>query len=95
MSGETPAPTPVSAPTPAPAAAPGQKDWLITLLLSIFLGTLGVDRFYLGYIGLGILKLAITIVSCGLAGWIWWIIDIVFIATDKMTDATGQKLYKK
>jgi TM2 domain-containing membrane protein YozV len=91
MSGETPASTPTPTPTPATV----QKDWLITLLLSIFLGSLGVDRFYLGYIGLGILKLAITLVSCGLAGWIWWIIDIIFIATDKMTDVNGQPLLKK
>lgn len=32
------------------------KDWLLTLLLSLFLGTLGADRFYVGKIGTGIRK---------------------------------------
>ncbi|MFH1396082.1 MAG: TM2 domain-containing protein [archaeon] len=56
-------------------------NWLLTLILSIFLGSLGVDRFIMGHVGLGILKLLITILTFGLAGWIWWIIDIVLIAT--------------
>jgi len=68
----------------------GQKDWLIALLLSIFLGGLGIDRFYLGYIGLGILKL-ITGGGCG----IWWLIDLILIATNKLKDAEGRELYKK
>lgn len=63
------------------------KDWLVALLLSIFLGTLGVDRFYLGYIGLGILKL-ITIGGFG----IWWLIDLILIATNKLNDSQGKEL---
>jgi TM2 domain-containing membrane protein YozV len=60
------------------------------LLLAILLGAFGVDRFYLGYVGLGILKL----ITCGGAG-IWAIIDIILIATGKMTDKNGQPLVRK
>lgn len=67
-----------------------QKDWTTALILSILLGGLGVDRFYLGYTTLGIVKL-ITLGGCG----IWAIIDIIMIATDKMVDANGVPLRKK
>lgn len=68
----------------------GGKDWLTTLLLSIFVGAFGVDRFYLGYIGLGVLKL-LTFGGCG----IWSLIDIILIATNKMKDSNGNPLDKK
>ena len=63
------------------------KSKSTTLIISIFLGELGIDRFYLGYTGLGILKL-ITVGGFG----IWWIIDIISIATGKMKDAKGNEL---
>ncbi|MDO4564571.1 MAG: TM2 domain-containing protein [Clostridia bacterium] len=63
------------------------KNKSTALILSIILGELGVDRFYLGYTGLGVLKL-ITLGGFG----IWWIIDIIKIATDKLPAADGTEL---
>ena len=63
------------------------KSKTVALILSILIGTLGIDRFYLGYIGLGILKL---ITGGGLG--IWWLIDIIMIATGKLKDANGNEL---
>ena len=64
-----------------------KRDYLTALLLSIFLGYLGIDRFYMGYIGLGILKL-LTLGGCG----IWALIDIILIATKNLKDADGKPL---
>ena len=63
------------------------KSKSTALVISIFLGEIGIDRFYLGYTGLGILKL----VTAGGLG-IWWIIDIIKIASGKMKDAKGNEL---
>jgi len=65
------------------------KSWVVALLLSIFLGGLGIDRFYLGKIGTGILKL----ITCGGLG-IWWLIDLIMIATGKTKDSSGSELVK-
>ena len=57
-----------------------EVSWLLVLLMSILFGALGVDRFILGKVGTGVLKLLITVVTLELAGWIWWLIDIILIA---------------
>ena len=67
-----------------------QKDWLTTLLLCIFLGVLGVHRFYTGHIGIGIVQL-LTLGGCG----IWSLIDLIMIATGKFKDANGNPLLRK
>lgn len=51
-------------------------NWVVTLILSIIFGQIGVDRFIMGKIGTGILKL-ITFGGFG----IWWLIDVILIAT--------------
>lgn len=66
-----------------------QRSWLVAVLLSLFLGGLGVDRFYLGYTGLGVLKL-ITAGGCGL----WFLIDLILILMGKMKDADGNELQR-
>ncbi|MBN1444996.1 MAG: TM2 domain-containing protein [Candidatus Omnitrophica bacterium] len=66
------------------------KDWIVTLILSIFVGQFGVDRFYTGYVGLGILKL-LTLGGCG----IWWLIDVILIAIGRYKDSDGNELVKK
>ena len=67
-----------------------EKEWLVALLLSFFVGGLGVDRFYLGYVGLGVLKL-VTFGGCG----VWWLIDFILIVMNKLPDAEGNPLRQK
>ena len=53
-----------------------ELNWIVTLLMSIFFGYLGVDRFMMGHIGLGLLKL------CTAGGFgVWWLVDMILIAT--------------
>lgn len=63
------------------------KSKTTALILSIFLGSLGVDRFYVGKIGTVILKL-ITFGGFG----IWWLVDLIMIASGSFKDKQGNPL---
>ena len=63
------------------------KPFLAVFFFSFMWGTFGVDRFYIGKVGTGILKL----VTFGGFG-IWTIIDIVLIMSGSMRDKQGLHL---
>ena len=66
------------------------KDWTTTLLLCIFLGYLGIHRFYTGNTLYGVLQL-ITIGGCG----IWTIIDLIILVTGSYKDGEGKFVKNK
>ena len=72
----------------APQQAPvSDKSFVATWLLSFLIGFLGADRFYLGKIGTGLVKL-FTIGGLG----IWWLIDWIMVLAGATRDKYGRKL---
>ena len=67
-----------------------EKDWLITLILSIVVGGFGIDRFYTGSVLLGVLKL-VTLGGLGL----WWLIDLIMLVTGNYKDGDGNRIATK
>ncbi len=61
------------------------KSRLATLLLCIFLGYLGIHRFYVGKVGTGV-AMILTAGGCG----IWVIVDFIMIVTGSFTDFDGK-----
>jgi TM2 domain-containing membrane protein YozV len=70
-----------------------RKSKLAAGLLGIFIGGLGVHRFYLGYTGIGIAQILVTLVTCGL-GHIWGLIEgiLILAGSSITTDADGRPL---
>jgi len=79
------------------------KNMVVAVLLALFLGTLGIHNFYLGYTQKGVIQLVLTVVGWAtswllvglvavLAVAVWVIVDIIQIATRQgpyVTDANG------
>ena len=77
-----------------PVVVDGQdKSRLTAGLLGIFLGSIGVHRFYLGYTSIGVLQILVTIATLGL-GALWGMIEGVLILSGSgiTTDADGRPL---
>jgi len=51
-------------------------NWVLCLVMSVVFGTLGVDRYIMGKVPTGILKL----VTFGGLG-VWWLVDVILVAT--------------
>ena len=79
------------------------KNKLVALLLVLFLGGLGLHRFYLGRKQGGLLMLGMTIVGTITSGLgigialvgivsIWCLVDLVCLCIGKLTDAQGRPL---
>lgn len=75
---------------------PNAKSKIAAGLLGIFLGSLGIHNFYLGFTGKAIAQLLISLLSCGTLSWasaIWGLIEGILILTGSMnTDADGNPL---
>ncbi len=79
------------------------KSKIVAGLLGIFLGGLGIHRFYLGYTGIGLVMLLLSVVGglgsiacvpglgCGLVG-IWGLIEGIVCLCGGMRDANGLEL---
>lgn len=60
------------------------KSFYVALSLSVFFGMLGIDRFYLGYPALGLVKMC-----TGGMFLTWWLLDIILIVTHVLGPADG------
>ncbi len=86
------------------AADASTRSRLATTLLVLFLGQLGVHRFYIGKTGTGIIMLILAVIGWStiwLIGlglfflvplWIWCLIDLIFAVTGTMTDSNGKRI---
>ena len=71
----------------SPPVVRSDKKLGVALVLSWYLGNFGIDRFYLGYTGLGLVKL-FTLGGFG----VWSLIDFIFLLTGDLNDSDGRRL---
>ncbi|MBF0344629.1 MAG: TM2 domain-containing protein [Nitrospirae bacterium] len=61
-------------------------------IYGIFLGSLGIHRFYLGYTTIGIIQIIVTIATSGVGG-MWGFVEGILILSDSINeDAEGRPL---
>ena len=61
-------------------------------VLGVLLGPLGVHRFYLGYTGIGVLQIVLSLCTMGIAG-VWGFVEgILLLVSRQMRDVNGLPL---
>ena len=73
-------------------AGQSDKSKMVAGILGLLLGGWGIHRFYLGYTGIGIIQIFVTLFTCGI-GAIWGVIEGIMILVGSMDrDAAGRPL---
>lgn len=68
-----------------PPVADAPKSRTVYILLAVFLGHLGIHNFFAGDKKAGLIKVLVTVLTCGIGGigtWIWAIVDAVNVKQD-------------
>lgn len=82
---------PTTKPDGSPLPPPRTK--LLAIVLALFLGGIGIDRFYLGKTGQGVGRILLTVTVFGYAiSAIWSVVSIIRIAMDKEQDRYGRPI---
>ena len=68
------------------------KSKTVAGILGILVGSLGVHRMYMGYIGIGVLQLVLTLLTLGMAGLWGFIEGVLILVQDNWTDSQGRLL---
>ena len=76
-----------TAPKAAPSGGKSDRSWVVVLILSFFLGALGIHRFYVGKIGTGI----VWLLTGGCLG-VGWLIDFIRVLIGNFTDKEGNAI---
>ena len=70
-----------------------RKSSLVAGLLGIFLGGFGAHRFYLGFPGIAIIQIILTISTLGIAA-LWGLVEGILILTGYINEDADKKKLK-
>ena len=94
-----PTPQPPATPPPVPGAyrayGVGAYSWRnrwVAGALGVLLGGFGVHRFYLGFPGIAVIQIVVTVLTLGTVGWIWGFIEGILCFVGAMRDVDGLPL---
>lgn len=76
---------PGSAPPPQDFGAYSSRSKIVAGLLGILLGGFGAHRFYLGFHGIAVIQIVVSLLTCGVS-WIWGLVEGILCLTGHMRD---------